>query len=139
MKHSSSRIAALSLSVLTAATLAACGGASGTGSSSGAGGSGSSSGSGSGAGGALSPEAQMAKFCADTVAPLCEAIFACCTDPQTLMTWGGSVAGCEMKASAECQGSDTSGILPHIKAGETSLDQARLAACVSTLKSMKAG
>jgi hypothetical protein len=80
------------------------------------------------------------KFCADTTAPFCKALFACCTtDAQTLMTEGGTEAGCEAKVGDECTGQLTTAILPHLQAGDTALDQPLLAACVARLESMKGG
>lgn len=141
MNHSSSVLFSLTLLPLM---LAACGGTAGT-----TGGGGSSSAStaastgdttSAGGGSALSPAMQMAKFCADTTAPFCKALFACCTtDPQTLMSEGGTEAGCEVKVAAECKGENTADILPHIEAGDTVLDPIRLAACVARLESMKGG
>lgn len=140
MNPSSSVLFSLSLLPLM---LAACGG---TGGATGGGGSSSASTAAStgdttsaGGGPALSPEMQMAKFCADTTAPFCKALFACCTtDPQTLTSEGGTEAGCEAKAG-DCTGQLTAAILSHLKAGDTVLDPSRLAACVARLASMEGG
>jgi hypothetical protein len=137
MNQSASLLCALALLPLM---LAACGGTGGT-----AGGGGSSTSStgdttSAGGGPALTPELQMAKFCADTTAPFCKALFACCTtDAQTLMTEGGTEAGCEAKMGDECKGQLTTAILPHLQAGDTALDQPALAACVARLDAMKGG
>lgn len=141
MNASSSVLFSLTLLPLM---LAACGGTAGP---TGGGGSTSTSSSAStdattstGAGPALTPEMQMAKFCADTTAPFCKALFACCTtDAQTLMTEGGTEAGCEAKVGDECTGKLATAILPHLQAGDTALDQPLLAACVAGLESMKGG
>ena len=92
-----------------------------------------------GTGGTLSPAAQVAKLCDDIVTPYCEAILACCTDPTTVANVGGTVDGCKTKLAADCAKNLGAGILPQAAAGNTVLDQARLAACVSSLESMKAG
>jgi hypothetical protein len=81
----------------------------------------------------------MAKFCGDVTAPFCQALFACCTDPQTLTNNGGSEANCEVKFAAACEAQIGVYIKPQITAGNTALDTVRLAACVSTLDAMKAG
>jgi hypothetical protein len=93
-----------------------------------------------GGGAALEPQQQMAKFCVDVVGPYCRAMFACCTTSDaTRLSLGGTEAACETQFGAECRGSITDNIVRHIEAGETELDQARLAACVAKLESMKTG
>jgi hypothetical protein len=92
-----------------------------------------------GTGGALTPDAQVAKLCADVVAPYCEALFACCMDPMILANVGGTVEGCKTKTASECTNDAGQGILPQVKAGNTTLDPTRLAACVARLQGMKAG
>ncbi|MEP7123233.1 MAG: hypothetical protein ABJE95_20055 [Byssovorax sp.] len=134
MNRSSLLLAAWTLAPLT---LVACGGSGGT---AGSGGSATTSSSSAGGGAALTPEMQMAKLCADTTAPFCQALFACCTvNPDSLKAEGGTEAGCEAKVGDECKGQLTDTILPHLKAGDTALDQTRLAACVARLESMKGG
>ena len=115
--------------------------ASGTGGgSTGTGGSGGTSTSAStGTGEPLTPAAQVAKLCDDIVTPYCEAILACCTDPTTITNVGGTVDGCKTKFSADCAKDIGEGILAQAEAGNTALDQARLAACVTSLEGMKAG
>ncbi len=92
-----------------------------------------------GTGGSLTPVAQVAKLCDDIVAPYCEAILACCADPSTITNVGGTVDGCKTKFSADCAKDIGEGILAQAEAGNTVLDQARLAACVASLEGMKAG
>ena len=87
----------------------------------------------------LSPEAQTAKLCGDVVAPFCDALFACCTDPQTQTSFGGTADACKTKFAASCTKDIGGAILPVAKAGATALDETRLAACVASLRSMKAG
>ncbi len=92
-----------------------------------------------GTGGSLTPEEQVDKFCQDVIAPFCEALFACCADPAKLDSAGKTVAGCKTKLAMECNAQGVPGIVGQLKAGNTALDEARLAACVSSLTSMKAG
>ena len=108
--------------------LTACGG------SGGAGGGGST-----GTGGAVDAAAQLAKFCDDLAAPYCEALFACCADPTRLDSHGGTLAGCKTDFATTCQTEVQPMLEPHVAAGTTKLDEAALAACVSTLSGMKAG
>lgn len=117
------------------------GGATGTGGAGGVGSTstGTSTSASTGTGGSLTPAAQVAKLCNDIVAPYCEAILACCTDPTTITNVGGTVAGCKTKFGDDCAKSISEGILPQAEAGNTVLDQAQLAACVSSLEGMKAG
>lgn len=157
MKHSSSsaaRIGILALLALPAAFIA-CSSSESTATSStsssatsttggegggttGTGGSGGASTS-TGTGGSLSAAAQVAKLCDDIVTPYCEAMLACCTDPTTVANVGGTVEGCKIKLAADCAKNLGEGILSQAEAGNTVLDQARLAACVSSLEGMKAG
>ena len=160
MKHSSSsasRLGVLALLALSTAAFIACSSSESTtsstsstgatsttggegGGTTGTGGSGGASASTStGTGGSLSPAAQVAKLCDDIVTPYCEAILACCTDPATVANVGGTVEGCKTKLATDCAKNLGEGILPQAEAGNTVLDQARLAACVSNLESMKAG
>ncbi len=88
---------------------------------------------------ALAPAEQTAKLCDDVVAPFCDALFACCTDPQTLGKFGGSVAACNTKFAASCKSDIADAILPLAKLGATILDETRLSACVASLRRMKAG
>jgi hypothetical protein len=112
------------------------GGSTGTG---GSGGTSTSASTSTGTGGSLTPAAQVAKLCDDIVAPYCEAILACCTDPSTITNVGGTVDGCKTKFSADCAKDIGEGIVEQAEAGNTVLDQARLAACVASLEGMKAG
>jgi hypothetical protein len=102
---------------------------------------GCSSGGGSAHGGAsaLTPAEQTQKLCDDVAAPFCDALFACCTDPQTLGKVGGSVAACNTQFPASCKRDIADAILPSAMAGATVLDETRLSACVDLLRSMKAG
>ena len=157
MNHSSSsasRLGILALLTLSTAAFIACSSestttsASGTSSTSSGNGGGTTGTGGSGGtsattststGGTLTAEAQVAKLCDDIVTPYCEAILACCTDPTTVANVGGTVEGCKTKLAADCAKNLGEGILPQAEAGNTVLDQARLAACVSSLEGMKAG
>lgn len=85
------------------------------------------------------PSEQTAKFCDEVVAPFCDALFACCTDPQRLAKFGGSVAACNTQFAASCKSDIADAILPTVKLGATVLDEIRLAACVNSLRSMKSG
>jgi len=87
----------------------------------------------------LTPDAQTAKLCSDAVAPFCDALFACCADPQTLARFGGSADACKTTFAASCKTDLGDAILPSAKAGATVLDESRLAACVASLGGMKAG
>src|SRR6185503_11239148 len=82
-----------------------------------------------GTGSTLTAAAQVAKLCDDTITPYCEAILACCTDPTTVAKLGGTVEGCKTKLAADCAKNLGEKILPQAEAGNTVLDQARLAAC----------
>jgi hypothetical protein len=88
------------------ATFVACGGGSGGQNATGADGGNVADADGNVAdadGNPSTPEAQTTKFCADVVAPFCDALFACCVDPQTLDLYGGSVAACNTKFAASCK------------------------------------
>ncbi len=160
MNHSSSsasRLGILALLALSTAAFIACSGSASTtssttstsstssgegGGTTGTGGSGGTSASTSastGTGSSLAPAAQVAKLCGDIVTPYCEAILACCTNPTTIANVGGTVEGCKTKLAADCFKSLGEKILPQVEAGNTVLDEARLAVCVSDLESMKAG
>lgn len=158
MDHSSSSVSRLGLLALLAlpAAFIACsssdtttsstsatsttggegGGTTGTG---GSGGASTSTGTSTGTGGELSGAAQVAKVCNDVVTPYCEAILACCTDPVTVADVGGTVDGCKAKFAPDCAKNLGEEILVQAEAGNTVLDPARLAACVSSLQGMKAG
>lgn len=92
-----------------------------------------------GTGSTLTAADQVAKLCDDIVTPYCEAILACCTNPTTVANIGGTVEGCKTKLAADCAKNLGEGVLQQAEAGNTVLDEARLAACVSDLASMKAG
>jgi len=87
----------------------------------------------------LTPEAQTAKLCDDVTAPFCDALFACCADPQTQARFGGSADACKTSFAATCQKDLGGRILPVAKTGATVLDPTRLAACVASLRGMKGG
>jgi len=75
----------------------------------------------------------------NSIGPLCEALFACCTDPVQLESAGKTVEGCKTKQAMKCTPEISDAILTQAKAGNTVLDEARLAKCVAGLVSMKAG
>ncbi|MEP7120184.1 MAG: hypothetical protein ABJE95_04700 [Byssovorax sp.] len=143
MNHPLSTITPLLLSAFFAATLAACGGSGGT-ASTGAGGGSTTTGNGgsmtttttAGSGGAGS---ELAKFCDDIDAPYCEALFACCTDQAKLDLAGGTVSGCKTKFATSCATDFGASFSPHLQNGDTVLNAAALAACVSSLTAMKGG
>jgi hypothetical protein len=87
----------------------------------------------------LTPAEQTAKLCDDVAAPFCDALFACCADPQTLGKVGGSVAACNTQFAASCKHDIADAILPTALAGATVLDTTRLSNCVDLLRGMKAG
>ncbi len=89
--------------------------------------------------GPLSADAQTAKLCSDVVPPFCDAIFACCVDPQILGRFGGSADACKTQFAASCKKDLGDKILPSATSGATVLDPARLAACVASLRGMKGG
>ena len=145
MKYSTSTsaLALVALSALSAAAFLACGPTdlatgttcSGSGGEESTGSTTATTGTGSG----LTPEAQAARFCDDITAPYCEALFACCADPMKLMSAGGTVADGKTKFAGECAMQIAGPILEQIKAGATALDEARLGVCVSKLTGMKSG
>lgn len=99
---------------------------------------GSTTGSGGDAG-APDAYAQSEKFCDAVVGPVCDAYFACCTIQHSLDTHGGTVENCKTKLALECRTTLTVSFIPQIEAGNTVLDEARLAACVADLKAMATG
>jgi hypothetical protein len=150
MKYSTSTLGVLALSALCTAAFVACsspdpstttstgsgGGSTSTSDSTATSGSTTAS---TGTGSGLTGEAQVAKLCDDVVGPMCTALFACCTDPVKLASAGTTVEGCKAKLAMECTADITGGILAQAKAGNTVLDEAKLAACVTKLGSMAAG
>src|SRR5262249_53752062 len=85
-------------------------------------------------------------FC-DTAGPaFCDALFACCSDPLTLQTFGSILSVCKSKMSApgcflELNVDDWyyTGIRGWLEAGQTILAKAQLDTCVAKLKAMAAG
>jgi hypothetical protein len=142
MKYSTSTLAIVALSALSASAFLACGSTEPTGATSTGSGGEASTGSttaSTGTGMVLTPEAQAAKFCDDITAPYCEALFACCTDPMKLMSAGGTVADCKTKFATDCAMQIAGPILDQIKAGATALDETRFGVCISKLTGMKSG
>ena len=139
MKYSTSTLAALALSALSASAFLACGPADSTTTSTSTGAGGEVSTGSTGTGSGLTPEAQAAKFCDDITAPYCEALFACCADPMTLLSAGGTVADCKTKFATECAMQIAGPILAQIKAGATALDETRFGVCIAKLTGMKSG
>lgn len=96
------------------------------------------------------PGTSVDHFCRSVGPPLCEALFACCTDPKILSANGGSVSECKAEmARWDCidntdasyngiNGAD-SGLRGWIEAGQVIFDQAQLDMCVAELKAMAAG
>jgi hypothetical protein len=115
MRHATSTLGILALSTFAAAAFLACNSGSDD----------------------LTPEEQIAAFCDDTVAPICEAYYSCCTDPVEEANVGKTLDECKTTLTKECSGYLTTAVLPQIEAGTTALDESRLATCVSKLEDMK--
>lgn len=116
MTYLTSTLGAVALSALSAMTFIAC----------------------NGSGGALTPEEQIARFCDDSIPPVCEVLFDCCTDPSALQGYG-TASGCKTILSDSCNSTLKDALLPQITAGNIELDETLLAACVARLEGMKAG
>ncbi len=81
----------------------------------------------------------IARFCNAVRDPFCEALFACCDDPQVLGQYGGSVAECKQIWSG-CEGwLEGDGIAALLASGQTALSDAKLDTCSCKLREMSAG
>jgi hypothetical protein len=82
----------------------------------------------------------MASFCEAISGPFCGALFACCTLQDALDFYGGTLDACTSQFKANCMNPDNLGVIKSVlEEKATVLDEARLDACVSTLKAMAAG
>lgn len=75
-------------------------------------------------------------WCGAVVGSFCEALFACCTDAQTLDSFGGSVAACKAQGAQDCAANLQDTVGPLLDSGKSALDEGRLAACVARLDSL---
>jgi hypothetical protein len=121
---------------------AACGDDEGQARDTSTGGAGAASGAG-GAGGGVGTGGvgtdPIETFCSQLMPAYCEALFACCTDPEILSDSGGTVEGCNAEREDECTTPLREELGPHLAAGEIELDEGRLAACVERLEAMAPG
>lgn len=91
-----------------------------------------------GAGGS-GPVDPAQKYCNAVGPAYCEALFACCTIPESLGSDGGTLDGCLDRWKNECPLWVASEVGPLLADGRSVLDDAQLNTCVQTLAPMKGG
>jgi hypothetical protein len=122
--------------------MAGCGGEDGAGGAGQGAGSGQGGGQGGGGGAAACGAGRdgdpVERFCAAIWDPFCEALFACCDDPEALGSYGGTLESCKALGN-DCIAGAQSDLGPLLASGSTVLDDEKLDACVCTLEAMTAG
>ena len=80
------------------------------------------------------------QFCNSVGPALCDAVFACCTDPTKLAELGGTAAACKsMLAGTACLSNFGAQLEGSLASGQTVVDKMQIDACVTRLKSMSGG